>query len=121
MEGRRDSNPRRPAWENTLPLQTENICAQGDDNWQLATTQFQVLTNIRFVNAVIAVTESELLFPVTQRDLGFLAQRRVGAFPAACEVVICRVHFRLVYLPPEVMRSGRWKMRVPSCTGPTAT
>ena len=42
---------------NTLPLQTENICAQGDDNWQLATTEFQALTGVRFLNAVIAVTE----------------------------------------------------------------
>ena len=54
--GRRDSNPRRPAWEYALPLKIENLCVQGDQFWQLATIQFQQLPCEPSLNAVIAVT-----------------------------------------------------------------
>ena len=86
--GRRDSNPRRPAWEYALPLKIENLCAQGDQFWQLATIQFQQLPCEPSLNAVIAVMGAAC-FSLLKRASDFLANMfRAGAYRAGGEVII---------------------------------
>src|SRR5215831_3244332 len=107
------TNQRRPAWENTVRLEANDICDQCGDNWQLAATRFQVLTRRRSLDAVIAVTELVPLSNLPGKSLAQHAPGTVGAVRGAH----CTVHVRLVY----VRQTGRWRTQAPSCAGSTAT